>query len=505
MRELFDTAGFSSKNQIGGSIDSAWDDGSAFSELSSLEWAVGDRIAASGDDNQAQSAVLGSPQEEQLCKRSQNLGIVTDVNKKIITITWKNGLSAEYTPKQMQSYGYQKFLEEKEATECNLNNLTSAQELVQDSASLGCNTDLTSSEPQRLTNTAQASLNCDIPELTTTAMCKALPILEQSDCDQEQSTSSQLLPLVPHFLQKAIAKEPTTSEIVSPQSSKLLQVTNPDSPQSKTSQVCSLAPIAQEMSAVTSGMFYSSFPTAGMMRNGSLSEADTLALPSLEKEYCWLPSPGALSSTGKGRPPGQTKQEGGLKKLKAIAPGQVVNPEFLESAYNLPLGWTNPRENKSALELLAEMELPGAAAPPLETPLIGELQRSPSVESSTLTQSLNKLTPEIFLEETKGDTKRSPHSKRKQRKGCLYKYLENKKLKSGAIASYPRVTGHRNPDNPTHWRWGFNWEEKIDGEWKGRSIGSVPLGAIALIQSMQNEGVPLEEIIGFIKRAKTKK
>jgi hypothetical protein len=33
----------------------------------------------------------------------------------------------------------------------------------------------------------------------------------------------------------------------------------------------------------------------------------------------------------------------------------------------------------------------------------------------------------------------------------------------------------------------------------------VPLGAIALIQSMQNEGVPLEEIIGFIKRAKAKK
>jgi hypothetical protein len=45
----------------------------------------------------------------------------------------------------------------------------------------------------------------------------------------------------------------------------------------------------------------------------------------------------------------------------------------------------------------------------------------------------------------------------------------------------------------------------VDGEWKGRSIGSVPLGAIALIQSMQNEGVSLEEIIGFIKRAKAKK
>ena len=86
----------------------------------------------------------------------------------------------------------------------------------------------------------------------------------------------------------------------------------------------------------------------------------------------------------------------------------------------------------------------------------------------------------------------------------LYKYLENKKLKNGSVVSYPRVIGHREPDNPTHWRWGFNWEEKIDGEWKGRSIGSVPVGAIALIQSMQNEGVSLEEIIGFIRRAKAK-
>jgi len=116
-----------------------------------------------------------------------------------------------------------------------------------------------------------------------------------------------------------------------------------------------------------------------------------------------------------------------------------------------------------------------------------------------------QVVPENFLEETKRAAASTQKPKARQRKGCLYKYIENKKLKSGAIASYPRVIGHRQPDNPTHWRWGFNWEEKIDGEWKGRSIGSVPLGAIALIQSMQKEGVSLEEIIGFIRRAKSKK
>jgi hypothetical protein len=81
----------------------------------------------------------------------------------------------------------------------------------------------------------------------------------------------------------------------------------------------------------------------------------------------------------------------------------------------------------------------------------------------------------------------------------LYKYLENKKLKSGAIASYPRVEGERDPDNPKHWRWGFNWEEKIDGEWKGRSIGSIPPAVIGMISAMQGH-----VIIEFIRRAKGK-
>ncbi|WP_292826449.1 hypothetical protein [Nostoc sp. JL33] len=123
----------------------------------------------------------------------------------------------------------------------------------------------------------------------------------------------------------------------------------------------------------------------------------------------------------------------------------------------------------------------------------------------TLKKGWYEVIPENFLEESQPQPYFVQKPKGRQRKGCLYRYIENKKLKDGAIASYPRVIGHRYPDNPTHWRWGFNWEEKIDGEWKGRSIGSVPLGAIALVQSMQKEGVSLEEIIGFIRRAKAKK
>ncbi|WP_442937626.1 hypothetical protein [Nostoc sp.] len=123
----------------------------------------------------------------------------------------------------------------------------------------------------------------------------------------------------------------------------------------------------------------------------------------------------------------------------------------------------------------------------------------------TLKKGWYEVIPESFLEESEPATTSTEKPKHRQRKGCLYKYLENKKLKNGTIASYPRVIGHREPSNPHHWRWGFNWEIKDeDGEWKGRSIGSIPVGAIALIQSMQNEGVSLEEIIGFIRRSKSK-
>ena len=91
----------------------------------------------------------------------------------------------------------------------------------------------------------------------------------------------------------------------------------------------------------------------------------------------------------------------------------------------------------------------------------------------------------------------------RQRCGCLYKYLENKKLKDGTVASYPRVIGKRDPDNVKHWRWGFNWEEKIDGEWKNRSIG-VPIGAVSMVIGMQNNNCSVNEIISFIKRSKVK-
>lgn len=589
-------------------------------------WAVGDRIAAIGDDNQAQSAVLGRSQEEQLCKRAQSLGTVTDVNKKIITITWGNGLSAEYTPKQMQSYGYQKFLED---TECNSHNLTSAQELAQDFVMQECKTVSDLWDYLKSTSTAQTSSTSDTQTYTTTATCEECPEPQNADlgiiCTQEELTLSQLPHPALHFPQKDNDSERTTKETVSPQSSKLSENCNLNSLPSKTFQDSLPAPTVQLQKTSIFLTYSDSLPSAGTMRNGLLSAVDTLPAPSLEKDYCWLRSPGALSLSGKGRPPGQTKQEAELKKLGLINKGEVLNPAILCQWYEIPDSWLDPSECRAATELLESSEqqqeifsilesqrspltelststhyaenpppITRANAQP-ETYIINQSEslaiikdnfgfgfvvnwlgssdlitynwerddqqiigfaiapqhlidkflednhpqlctkclkvvdrnytcdkcttmqctqqiqnvHCPSCKSSLLTLNDGCGTcgwiPENFLEESKEGVGHKQSSKRRKRKGCLYKYIENKKLKSGAIASYPRVIGHRQPDNPTHWRWGFNWEEKVDGEWKGRSIGSVPLGAIALIQSMQNEGVSLEEIIGFIKRAKAKK
>ncbi|RUS93794.1 hypothetical protein DSM106972_095530 [Dulcicalothrix desertica PCC 7102] len=89
----------------------------------------------------------------------------------------------------------------------------------------------------------------------------------------------------------------------------------------------------------------------------------------------------------------------------------------------------------------------------------------------------------------------------RQRKGCLYKFVDKKTLSSGAEVFYPRVTGTRDPDNIKHWYWGFSWEEKVDGQWKNRSV-RCHTGAVSIVMAMQNQCLPLTEIISFIKDSK---
>ncbi|MDF5720958.1 MAG: hypothetical protein PUP91_10850 [Rhizonema sp. PD37] len=82
--------------------------------------------------------------------------------------------------------------------------------------------------------------------------------------------------------------------------------------------------------------------------------------------------------------------------------------------------------------------------------------------------------------------------------GSLYRYLKNKKLKSGAIASYPRVEGVRDLNNPNHWYWGYSYEVLQDGEWKGRSL-SVKAHKVSAVQAMIDSHKPVSTIKAFIE------
>ncbi len=51
----------------------------------------------------------------------------------------------------------------------------------------------------------------------------------------------------------------------------------------------------------------------------------------------------------------------------------------------------------------------------------------------------------------------------------------------------------------------YNREEQVDGVWKGRSIGSILCSAVTMIRLMQQLLATRNDIIAFIKKAKTKK
>ena len=149
-------------------------------------------------------------------------------------------------------------------------------------------------------------------------------------------------------------KDQTTSETVSPESLKSLASSNPGILSSKTSPESSPAPSDPEISPVLISPDCSTdWTKTGLMRNGCVSPRQTLERPSSEKGCYLLPSPGALSSPIGMKQPGQTKLEAWLKEVGALSQKQVLNPEVLERAFALPLGWTDPWESRPAQELSA--------------------------------------------------------------------------------------------------------------------------------------------------------
>lgn len=209
-------------------------------------------------------------------------------------------------------------------------------------------------------------------------------------------------PPVPHVSPSQLMdgdSEPTTIETVSPPSSSQSTNSSPSSSLLKTLRDFSTVQSDQEATNSTSLESLTSYPRAGMTQNGNVFPQRNLERPGVESDSLLLRSPGALSTT-KGRPPGQTRLDNQLKELGLMQDGEVVAPEFLENGYQLPTGWTNPEETRTAIELSqvqaqqlspvhnselpAEMESTAIVEQPLEMPLIGELQASLSNELNTL-------------------------------------------------------------------------------------------------------------------------
>ena len=274
-----------------------------------------------------------------------------------------------------------------------------AQELAQDSPTqeLNCGDD----RPTFLsngTNIASQSSDEDSPTVNDLAISKP-SILGEVNLETETSTSSQLHHPVNHSATTENGLEQTTIETVSPTCSEELENSNQTSQLLKTSPVSlpALIPPVTNPEPI-SDLSSTPYPRSGSMQNGSVLPAPTLAAPGVESESLLLRSPGALSSTGETRPPGKNKLETQLNQLELIQDGEVAAPEFLEAGYNLPVGWTNPQENRTALGLAqvqaqqssivpssesqAEMETTAIEEQPWAMPLTGELQQLDSSESN---------------------------------------------------------------------------------------------------------------------------
>ena len=130
---------------------------------------------------------------------------------------------------------------------------------------------------------------------------------------------------------------------------------------------------------------------------------------------------------------------------------------------------------------------------------LGENISEVSLEKNNL--DVDEIASQKFLGENISEV--SLEKKKKVASGSLAPYLEHKKVKDGTIVTYPRVVGDRDKNNPSHWKWGYYYEIKIDGEWKNRSI-STPYAIVSQVKIMIECDHSVEEIKTFIMNNKIK-
>ena len=209
------------------------------------------------------------------------------------------------------------------------------------------------SPPPNTTKTSSKSLNKDSLMLNSV---ETSTNLNGKSGESDPTSSPAPLPANPSAY-KETDGERMTAETASPESLKSSTFSSPDTSPSKTSLDSSPAPSDPETNLEPISENYSEdWTKAGLMLSGKVSAVPALAPSSKEQGYYLLPSPGALSAPVGTNKPGQTKLEAHLKELGALSPKQVLIPEILEQAFGLPLGWTDPWEQRTAPELLATVE-----------------------------------------------------------------------------------------------------------------------------------------------------
>ena len=268
-----------------------------------------------------------------------------------------------------------------------------AQELAQDSPTQELNYGESShTDFVKKTNIAKEFLNQDFQEQKSSQMSEVDPSPSKTEKEITKQICLQQAPLVSPSRSTASDLEHPTSEIASPQLSEQSTQSDPSLQSSKMLPDCSLALIPPVTNPEPiSDLSSTPYPRSGTMRNGVLSAAPTLLPPGVESDSLLLRSPGALSGSAGVRPPGKTRLESQLQELGLISAEEVVAPEFLENGYHLPTGFTNPAENRTAMELAQaqqlandhkselpqETETTAIEEQPWAMPLTGELQQLP--------------------------------------------------------------------------------------------------------------------------------
>lgn len=467
---LFDIEKYSQKEIVKGKYDPAWDDETAFPQNQEKDSAVVEHSESYLEIPQNQKC--GCEGDRQNSDR-WNPAHFGEIPRKCdeegnLTIFWDD----EQEPPEPDDFDSLKEFEEawQQWESKNSHSLTSVP--VSESGSLSpgyASNSLNLSDLQKLTPTAAKFSITDIQELQTTETSNPSHTKNCTNSPKQLTLLQEALPVNLSHSKESAKPQPMTGTC-STKSCTSFEKSSQNSQLLKTSPDYSQHPLPQVQSESTLTTFKADSRKTDITSKNLELEAVTLALPLLEKGCFWLPSPSALSWTGKGRPPGKTKQEARLKELGLLKRTEVLNPDILCEWMGIPQNWLNPLELSPATELLENNELLR------EMHLTLESLRSPSTESCTSTKA----------------------------SGWLEKYIKNKKLKDGTIKTYPKVEGiYRDPDKPNHWYWSYKWEEKSS---KAKSANghitravSVPSSKIYTVRYAISQRWPISKTLSFIR------